>query len=130
MGVFISLLFLNKTREALKTYSTEEIKKFIANNRVDKFYNDRSWRRRAEEIKLKQNNECQFCKARGKVGPAEIVHHVKHLRQYPELAYSEYYIDENGQRQRQLVACCFNCHEKEHNRIGRKKDKFTNIERW
>lgn len=110
--------------------TTEYIKKLIADNRTDIFYNSRTWRRKTKEIKAAQHNECQICKARGRVAPADIVHHVKHLRQFPELALKDYYIDEHGQRQRQLLCVCFNCHEKLHGRLGRKKQKFSNIEQW
>ncbi|MGF3214598.1 HNH endonuclease [Facklamia sp. P12945] len=34
------------------------------------------------------NNECQVCKAEGKHTPAEMVHHVVHVRDNPMLALS------------------------------------------
>lgn len=111
--------------------TTEQIKKLIAAGRTDIFYNSRTWRNKAKNIKAAQNNECQFCKARGKVGPADLVHHVRHLRQYPELALSDYYTDEHGNRQRQLVASCFRCHELQHNRVFNcKSNHYTNEEKW
>jgi len=118
-------------------FTTEQIKKFIADGRTDIFYNSRSWRRKTKEIKAAQNNECQFCKARGRVGPADLVHHVKRLKQFPELAYAEYYTDEQGQRQRQLVAVCYKCHNIEHcgedntfKQKAKAKEHYTNGEQW
>lgn len=42
---------------------------------------------------------------------AEIVHHVRHLEDAPELALSDTYIDDNGMEQRQLISVCRVCHE-------------------
>ena len=117
----------------------EEIKRLISINRVDIFYNSRGWRNLAEEIRSEQNNECQYCKAEGKVGTADVVHHVKHLRKFPELAYSRYYIDADGNKQRQLMCCCYMHHrilhpEKRNGQYSRNtekaKEKFTTTERW
>lgn len=111
--------------------TTEYIKQLIETNRTDIFYNSRTWRNKAAAIKAIQNNECQYCKLKGKVASADIIHHVKHLRRYPELALKDFYIDEAGQKQRQLIACCFDCHEKIHGRRGKKhKKQYTNKEQW
>lgn len=76
--------------------TVEQIKKLIEDNRLDIFYNSKYWRRFSHEVKREQNNECQICKSRGKYLPAKILHHVKHLKERPDLAYSRYYTDENG----------------------------------
>lgn len=52
------------------------------------FYNSTVWRKKREEIKKLQNNECQLCKREGKVGACECVHHILHLKEYPEFALS------------------------------------------
>lgn len=114
-----------------KYFTTEGIKKLIEENRVGEFYNSRGWRRLSHEVITEQNNECQHCKQRGKVKPATVAHHVKHLREYPELAYCRYYIDTDGTRCRQLVALCAACHEAEHKRgFAPKKEHFRNSEKW
>ena len=116
-------------------FTIEKIKKLIAEGRLDKFYNDRAWRRLSEEIKTEQR-ECQYCKAKGKVGAADVVHHVKHLKQRPDLAYSRFYTDDRGTRHRQLVACCFMCHNIQHPekhrgfRVQKNVEHFKNEEKW
>lgn len=107
---------INKMTNA-KRFTSEEICKLIADDRLNLFYNSRSWRRLAHDVMRSQNNECQLCRARGRYSPARIVHHVKHLRERPDLAYSRYYDDEQGMRHRQLLALCFACHEREHGRV-------------
>lgn len=115
-------------------FTTENIKKMVADNRLDLFYNSRAWRNLSSEVRREQNNECQYCKAKGKVKPAEFVHHVKHIRQFPALAYSKYFTDENGKKQRQLVCCCYWCHEEKHGRTfissGVVRERYTNAEKW
>ena len=100
----------------MRKFTVEEIEKLIADNRLDIFYNSRYWRWFSHQVRKEQNNECQFCKSRGKYSRARIAHHVKHLKERPDLAYSRYYIDENGVKHRQILASCFNCHEEEHDR--------------
>ncbi|WP_019849924.1 HNH endonuclease [Desulfitobacterium sp. PCE1] len=70
----------------------------------DKFYNNRPWRRMRRDILRRDNIECQKCKAEGRVGKGESVHHIKHLREFPLLAL----IDSN------LVTLCLACHNEEH----------------
>lgn len=111
-------------------YTTAQIISLINTGKTATFYNNRTWRRKAKEVLLKQNNECQVCKSKGKYNKAVIVHHVNHLKRYPELAYNEHYIDEQGNKHRQLIALCFCCHENEHPERFPKKIGFTNNEKW
>lgn len=71
--------------------------------------------------------ECQHCKAAGRYRRAEIVHHVKHLRDRPDLALSIWDGDE-----RQLVSVCKPCHEAEHPESLRKWETVQPVttERW
>ena len=57
------------------------------------------------------HNDCLVCKAMGRRKAAEIVHHVKHLRDRPDLALSVYDPDTG---ERQLVSVCKRCHEELH----------------
>lgn len=57
------------------------------------------------------NYECQDCKARGHHTPATLVHHIKHLKERPDLALSIYDPDT---KERQLVSLCRHCHELRH----------------
>jgi 5-methylcytosine-specific restriction endonuclease McrA len=71
------------------------------------------------------NHECQICKRKGRYRRADIVHHVKHLKDRPDLALSIW----DGE-ERQLVSVCRQCHEDLHPertvryRYGRKKRVF------
>lgn len=83
------------------------------------FYNDMKWRNMRSYIKEKNNYECQECKRQGKVSLdiyeknkndrkkiKLVVHHIKELKDYPELA-----LDEDN-----LETLCVECHNKIHDR--------------
>lgn len=110
-------------------YTTDEIRKLIACGEVEKFYKDLYWRNLSRTIIKEQHNECQLCKKKGKYSRAVLTHHVKPLKDFPELAY-ERYQDADG-KELQLVALCQMCHEEEHDRCRfRGSGGFTNPERW
>lgn len=113
-------------------FTVSEIRELIRKNKTAVFYNDRTWRNLSAEIRREQHNECQLCKRKGKVSAADIVHHVKHLKTNPELAYSKYYLDDQGKKHRQLICLCFDCHEQQHpeRRWKKHKNRFSNRERW
>lgn len=75
----------------------------------NQFYRRSAWRKVREEVLKLDQYECQVCKSRGKYSKAIIVHHVKHLEDYPELALSIY----DG-KMRQLISVCRACHEALH----------------
>lgn len=91
------------------------LRKLIRENNLHSFYASGEWQALAAQARDEQHNECQRCKANGYYSPCEIVHHIKYVRKYPELALSI----EN------LECLCRNCHENEH-----KKQTFMNEERW
>ena len=113
-------------------YTTDQIIELIKNGNTHEFYNNWAWRKLSKQIRKEQNNECQLCKAKGRYRPVQVVHHVKHLKKHPELAYSRYYY-EGGTKHIQLMAVCNDCHEALHpekfnNKIN--ENKFVNVERW
>lgn len=75
-----------------------------------KFYRLADWKRKREAILRRDGYMCQKCKRYGKQVPATVVHHIKHLEDYPELAYD----DSN------LISLCAACHDKEHPEKGKK----------
>lgn len=109
-------------------YTVEQIKNLIKLNRLDVFYNSHTWRKLAAEIKALNNNECIICKKNGKYSRAVIVHHVKHLRKHPELAYSRTYTSSDGTIHNQLIPVCIECHNALHNSSN--SSSFNNKERW
>lgn len=111
--------------------TTDKIRELIRTGHTADFYNDREWRKLRDKVLHDQHYECQYCKASGKYRRARYVHHVNHLRKHPELAYSEDYVDGQGKKQKNLVACCFECHEAQHPERFRQETKhFKNDERW
>lgn len=120
---------------------TQWIHKLIEIDRLDKFYHSRYFTRLKKEVMKEQHYECQLCKERGKltivredIKRSGVVHHMKEVRDYPSLALSKYYIDDGGQRQRQLIVCCNECHEKKHKRFCDREYKrpaeVLNQEKW
>lgn len=111
---------------------TAFVRQCIADNNVHAFYTCWEWLRVRAEVLLADKYECQKCKARGKYKRATMVHHVKHLRDFPELALSKSYIDENGVEQRQLISLCNQCHEEEHPERKHSAEKIEPLtpERW
>lgn len=114
--------------EYLKNYLVD----LIAKDRVEQFYHLSIWK----ELKLKvfksQHFECQDCLKENRLTILQLdspCHHERELKDFPELALSEYFIDEFGIKRRNLTALCFDCHNKRHNRF-QKKNTFINEEKW
>lgn len=103
-------------------FSLEQIQKMISNNDLSPFYkDDRTWRSLALEIIRINHNECAMCRQQGKYTPAKLVHHIKPLRQAPELAY-----DRDN-----LMPLCHDCHERIHERGAySKRQGYRNTEKW
>ena len=110
----------------------EVLQNLIDTGEEQKFYSWKSWERLSAQVKSRlDNSECQKCKARGKYVPAALVHHVKHLRDRPDLALSIYDPDTG---ERQLISLCRACHELEHPERMRQargpSAKPLTVERW
>lgn len=93
------------------------IRGLILEGRTHGFYTSPIWMKTRRAALKRAHGECQRCKARGKVVKADTVHHIRYLRDRPDLALD----DDN------LEALCAQCHYDEHHR---KKPGFTNAERW
>ena len=102
----------------------------ISADNVDSFYHWKDWEQLRTEVLRMDNYECQICKQKGKYRRADIVHHVKHLKDRPDLALSIW----DGE-ERQLVSVCKRCHEDLHPertvryRYGKSVKPITE-ERW
>lgn len=86
-----------------------KLQHLISTGESDKFYSWTAWEKRRDDVLKLDKWECQICKARGKYRRATIVHHVKHLKERPDLALSIW----DGE-ERQLLSVCKWCHEDEH----------------
>lgn len=67
-------------------------------------YKSSHWKRKREQILRRDNYLCQWCRRYGRIAEASTVHHIKHVDEYPELAYE----DAN------LISLCTGCHNKAH----------------
>lgn len=87
-----------------------ELRKLIKDGRENLFYEWPEWQKARAYALYLDRGECARCRSRGRYTKAEIVHHVQHLKDRPDLALSIY--DEDGNRQ--LLSLCRACHELEH----------------
>lgn len=87
------------------------INQLIRDNQMYKFYKSRRWVELKNTVMEEQHFECYYCKQKGKITKAFIVHHIYHVRKYPQYALSKYVIDDEGKKQKNLVCVCLHCHE-------------------
>lgn len=115
----------------ISEYRLLQLKAMLASGTSDRFYDWSEWKRVRREVLLLDHNECQFCRLRHRVGPADLVHHVKHLKDRPDLSLS-IFDPETGQRQ--LLSVCRVCHEELHPERMRRKSAAVvpplTEERW
>lgn len=97
----------------------DKLKVFIKNNQVSRFYWMKEWRIIRKIRKQIDNKECQRCKRNGIYSPADMVHHKKEVRFFPELALD---LDNTE-------SLCNACHNREHpeklNRYQKKRNLTT-----
>lgn len=88
------------------------------------FYHSVRWTRKRREILARDHYACVLCRQQGKYKRADTVHHVKHLKDAPELALT----NEN------LISLCAACHDKQHPERGfgaqAAAKGYRNEERW
>ena len=107
-----------------------QLRKLIASGQEAQFYSWTEWLALRPDVLRLDQGECQRCKQRGRHRTAKIVHHVKHLRDRPDLALS-IWDPETGERQ--LVSVCKRCHEELHpesQRPFRRTHAPVTEERW
>lgn len=102
----------------------------LAAGRENVWYNSGDWAAVKSAVKKIDHYDCLICKAMGRRRAACIVHHVKHLRDRPDLALSIYDPDTGV---RQLISVCKDCHEMLHpeaQRQYRPQAAPVTAERW
>ena len=112
------------------TTQTKEIQRLVDEDKTNNFYQLAEWKRLREKVLRMDHYECQLCKAKGRHRRGQIVHHIKHLKDRPDLALSMWDGDE-----RQLITVCKQCHEESHPESQRQyrmseQEGFVNEERW
>lgn len=107
-----------------------ELQAMIAAGTSNGFYDWPEWGRTRAAVLAMDRWECQSCRARGRYRKAVLVHHVRHLKDRPDLALSVFDLDTGA---RQLVSLCRPCHEEAHPermRIGPPPPPPVTEERW
>ena len=102
----------------------------LAAGRENVWYNSGDWAAVKAAVKQIDHYDCLICKAMGRRRAAHIVHHVRHLRDRPDLALSIYDPDTG---ERQLICVCKQCHEMLHpesQRQYRPSKPPVTAERW
>lgn len=113
--------------------SEAQLRRLVAllnTGRENVWYNSEPWRSTRETVLMADRYECQRCKERGRYSRAVLVHHVKHLKDRPDLALS---IIDPATGERQLVSVCKRCHELLHpesQKQYRTANKPLTEERW
>ena len=74
------------------------------------FYKTAKWLKKRKAILRRDNYKCQECWKYGRMTPAVYVHHIQHLEDRPDLAFT----DSN------LESVCLACHNKLHPEKGTK----------
>ena len=83
------------------------------------FYHTKEWSSKRQAVLVRDKGACRRCRSCGRYTPATTVHHIRHLRDAPELALE----DTN------LISLCSECHEALHPEKHKRKG-FVNVERW
>lgn len=73
-------------------------------------YSTERWKQKRKRILRRDGYRCQECRKYGKITEATIVHHIKEVEDYPELAW------ENDN----LESVCMACHNRIHRDKGAK----------
>lgn len=101
----------------------------LASGKENIWYNSGDWQAVRDAVK-RIDHECIICKAAGRHRATRYVHHVKYLRDRPDLALSVYDPDTG---ERQLICVCKQCHELLHpesQRQYRPSKPPVTVERW
>lgn len=108
--------------------TTAYIMQLVREDNLIKFYKHWQWigvDGVRHKVMKKHNYECQACKRRGRYRKAKNVHHIKPVKEYPQIEWS---LNENN-----LEAVCIQCHNELDEKHLIKKDKkksYMNEERW
>lgn len=104
------------------------VKKCIEEN-IHRFYTWSKWKTKREEVLRLDKYECQICKQRGKYKKATTVHHVNYVKKHPDKSLEIWYYF-RGEKKRNLISLCHECHEEVHGYRKKEKKKPLTEERW
>lgn len=116
---------------AISAARLKQLQGMITAGTSDDFYDWTEWVHQRQDVLRLDKQECQICKQQGRYRRAVIVHHVKHLRDRPDLALS---VIDPDTGDRQLISLCRSCHEEQHPERGLKRYPLIKApltqERW
>ena len=91
------------------------VAKHLTDQQIQEFnYTSEKWKRKRKYILSRDNYKCQICKRYGKNKEATEVHHIKHVDEYPELAYEN----------KNLISLCHACHNSQHPEKAKKVGRY------
>ena len=93
---------ISAKRNHCKKHGTKQTvySRYIRDKKREKFYNSSAWRNKRKEIMQYYNGLCQLCAGKDITRIANVVDHIKELKDHPELALENY----------NLVPMCHTCH--------------------
>lgn len=80
-----------------------------------RFYNSKAWKVCRELVLQRDNYLCVHHLKRNQIVAADMVHHIKELREHPDLSLEP----------SNLVSLCFSCHEEQHPDRGKIKKQVS-----
>ena len=96
---------------------------------IHRFYTWGKWKALREQVLKLDKYECQLCKKRGKYTKATTVHHVNYVKKHPDKALEIWY-SFRGEKRRNLISLCHDCHEEVHGYRKQKKKEPMTEEKW
>lgn len=93
---------ISMKRTHCKKHGTKQIvySRYVRNKKREKFYNSGAWKKKRKEMMQYYNGLCQICAGKDITRMANVVDHIKELKDYPEL----------GLENSNLVTLCHSCH--------------------
>ena len=115
----------------ISEYRLLQLRAMLAEGAANRFYDWPEWAKTRDCVLAMDHHECQLCRARGRYRAADLVHHVKHLKDRPDLALSVF---DEATGERQLLSVCRPCHEALHPERMRRREFVpvppVTVERW
>lgn len=90
--------------------------KYKRNQEAKSFYRSKSWLMCRHHILVRDNYLCQWCLKDRRIVPADVVHHIKELEDYPELALTA----------SNLESLCHACHTRHHKKENPNQKELEN----
>lgn len=99
-----------------KRISNRKYDKYKRNQDAKRFYNSKEWIKCRELVLIRDRYLCRECFRNNKVTPADVVHHIKELSDYPKLALML----------SNLESLCHRCHNRIHGKEKGMQEKKLN----